>query len=65
MRLKYKLLSGSFYEGCGVCILDTNTNNFYHKVVFQELNTNKLYINMGTNFNPIKIYEEEIEGNNK
>ena len=65
MRKQYKLTSGSFCEGFGVSIYDMNTNDFYHKIVFQEADTKKLYVNMETCFNPIRVYEEEININNK
>lgn len=60
MKKRYKLMSGSFYEGCGITIVDIVTNNYYNKIVFEETDTKRLYISMGTPFNPIKVYEEEI-----
>ena len=31
-----EIINGSFEEGCGITIKDTETNNYYHKVVYKN-----------------------------
>lgn len=31
-----EIISGTFKNGCGVTIKDTETNNYYHKVVYKD-----------------------------
>lgn len=31
-----KIICGTFKNGCGITIHDTETDNFYHKVVYKD-----------------------------
>lgn len=51
-----ELLSGSFEEGCGVMVYDTETSNYYHLLVLTDKETGKLFIEIKDK----KYFENDI-----
>ena len=51
-----KIIQGSFIEGCGVIVNDTETDEFYHLLVHKEKETDKLFVEIGEK----KYYEEGV-----
>ena len=51
-----KIIQGSFIEGCGVIVRDTETDNIYHLLVRKEKETDRLFVEIGEK----KYYESEV-----
>ena len=51
-----KIVQGSFLEGCGVIVRDTETDNIYHLLVHKEQKTDRLFVEIGEK----KYYKEKI-----
>lgn len=52
-----KIVQGSFLEGCGVIVRDTETDNIYHLLVHKEKKTDRLFVEIGEK----KYYKEDMQ----
>lgn len=57
-----KIICGTFKNGCGISIHDTETDNFYHKVVYKDsVEINGALYNID-DFKHFITYEEPFNG---